>query len=99
MKSDKKVTSIKEAQAARFLAAALELVESKGIREWATSEANHGVWLKLARDWLDEIKPAVKWLGVTQRPDEALRFSTYIVCVYLDGPRKSGLKSLTSLTS
>lgn len=92
MKSDKKIITKKQ-ETALFLSAALDLVESKNIREWVTSEHNHGLWLKIARNWLDEIKPAVKWLGITQRPDEVLRFSTYIVCVFLDGPSKAARAS------
>lgn len=51
-----------------FLTAALEKVESKSIREWATSTHNYPIILKMAA------KPA-------KAGEDPTRFATYLVCV------------------
>lgn len=55
--------------AEQLLQAALEKVESQSIRQWATSEHNRPIWIKLAE------------LALAKKPDASPdRFSTLIVC-------------------
>ncbi len=54
----------------RFLDAALEHVESKSIREWARSDHNRPIMLKMA-DGVLKKNPAA----------DPLRFGTYVTCL------------------
>jgi hypothetical protein len=57
--------------AKKFLKEALTHVESKSIREWATSEHNFPIWIEIAKRFL------IKNGGPSE--DNRIRLSTYIV--------------------
>jgi hypothetical protein len=67
MKNKRSAASFPTAEA--YLAATLLRVDSKMVREWASSAHNRPIWLKVAQATLD-------------RGDaDTCRFAAYIVCV------------------
>lgn len=57
--------------AKKFLKEALTHVESKSIREWATSDHNFPIWIKITKGWLE------KNGGPSE--NNRIRLTTYIV--------------------
>lgn len=57
--------------ARELMTAALEKVESKSIRAWATSERNFSIWLQIAGNACE----------VAKGYPDVNRFTAYIVCV------------------
>ncbi len=57
-----------------LLRASIARVESKSIREWASTKENLPIWLKIA-------KTAIKNGKNPENPDDVAMFATYIVAV------------------
>ena len=59
-------------ETAKFFEEALKHVEGPSVRQWATSANNRPILEKLSAPFA--------------KKGEVLRFASYLVCVYLDGP-------------
>jgi hypothetical protein len=63
----------------KFFVAALNHVDSKSVRDWATSTNNRPILVKAALPYVGGGKTA-------NGPTREVEFATFLTCLYLDGP-------------